>query len=121
MDSSPPESSSPQQSGRPRAHGCELTLLKGRHTWRFCCDHAEEPTLLSVIAELATGANAGLDQFDLAVLASQLQDHFAADHEAALFDGRAPSACPPTSTPDPPAGRTRSARSSDDATSQHAS
>ncbi len=60
--------------------GCVLTLTKGRHTWRFRCASAEEPRLLSAIAELASDAGAGLDSFDLALLASQLQEHFAASH-----------------------------------------
>ncbi len=99
MDSSPNDQSRPQTPGAPRARGCELTLVKGRHTWRFCCEHAEEPSLLSVIAEIATSAHAGLDQFDLAVLASQLQDHFAADHESEIRGSRdARPAALPSST-----------------------
>lgn len=81
MDPRPTDQSRPQPKRPTRARGCELTLVKGRHTWRFCCEHAEEPSLLSVIADIASSSQAGLDQFDLAVLASQLQDHFAADHE----------------------------------------
>lgn len=84
MDSSHSEHSTPKESRPARAQGCELTLVKGRHTWRFRCEHAEEPSLLSVISEVASTPGVGLDQFDLAVIASQLQRHFAADHEYEL-------------------------------------
>lgn len=97
MDDSVPQSGKPDPSRPTRGPGCELTLVKGRHTWRFCCDHAEEPSLLSVIADIATDANAGLDQFDLAVLASQLQDHFASDHEHELFGAADPKPSSPAS------------------------
>jgi hypothetical protein len=118
MDSSTNDQSRSQPPRNPRARGCELTLVKGRHTWRFCCEHAEEPSLLSVIAEIATSAHAGLDQFDLAVLASQLQDHFAADHEAEIHD---PSEARPPALPSSPVSTDRPARSvgTDDSPSHH--
>lgn len=93
MHDSVPQPGEPT-AGAKRGPGCELTLVKGRHTWRFCCDSAEEPLLLSVIAELASRGQAGLDQFDLAVLATQLQEHFACDHEAELLGETGPDSLP---------------------------
>ena len=119
MDPRPTDQSRPQPTRPARARGCELTLVKGRHTWRFCCEHAEEPMLLSVIADIASSSHAGLDQFDLAVLASQLQDHFAADHEDEICGSCEPHA-PDLKSASHSTDRSQGQVRSDDSPTHHA-
>jgi hypothetical protein len=50
----------------------EVTILKGRHTWRFCFSPGHEPDVFAAAAAITERPASGLDHFDLAILAYRL-------------------------------------------------
>lgn len=63
------------QDSKPAHHGVspgEVTLVKGRHTWRFLYPPGEEAAAFACAASITERATSGLDHFDLAILAYRL-------------------------------------------------
>lgn len=50
----------------------EVTIVKGRHTWRFVYEPGHEPDVFATAAALTEKPASGLDHFDLAILAYRL-------------------------------------------------
>ncbi|MDQ7014047.1 MAG: hypothetical protein Q9O74_09155 [Planctomycetota bacterium] len=49
-----------------------VTLMHGRHRWRFSCHHGEERSLVAAVARAALRGQGGLDLADAAILARRL-------------------------------------------------
>lgn len=49
-----------------------VTLVHGRHRWRFACTPGEERALVAAAARVAMRGNTGLDLADAAILARRL-------------------------------------------------
>lgn len=50
----------------------EVTIVKGRHTWRFLFNPGQEPDVFATAAAISERPMSGLDHFDLAILAYRL-------------------------------------------------
>lgn len=49
-----------------------VTLVHGRHRWRFSCHRGEERSLVTAVARAALKGQGGLDLADAAILARRL-------------------------------------------------
>ncbi|QKK08233.1 MAG: hypothetical protein HND58_08625 [Planctomycetota bacterium] len=49
-----------------------VTLVHGRHRWRFSCHRGEERSLVTAVAKAALKGQGGLDLADAAILARRL-------------------------------------------------
>jgi len=57
-----------------------VTLMHGRHRWRFSCHHGEERSLVAAVAKAALRGQGGLDLADAAILARRLDAWPASNH-----------------------------------------
>ncbi len=58
-----------------------VTLVHGKHRWRFACAPGDERTLVAAAARLAMRGDTTLDLADAAILARRLDAWPAKDHD----------------------------------------
>ena len=69
-----PEHDTPNEHDKPGAPEAlrVVTLMHGRHRWRFSCQPGEERSLVAAVARAALRGQGGLDLADAAILARRL-------------------------------------------------
>lgn len=54
---------------------CSVTLVTGRHRWRFTCSLHDRESLISAMGRRVGGNESDLSAEDAAIVAQQLRDH----------------------------------------------
>lgn len=70
-----PDFGAPQPERDATSTLCSVTLVNGRHRWRFTCSPHDRESLISALSRRVGSDESDLSAEDAAIVAQQLRDH----------------------------------------------